>query len=647
MKKFIFFILVLGCFTYAHSKGTHQYITKEAYKLLKLNLGYDIPILRDHLDTDLAANEGGPYQLPYITRGAWREDVEDPVYNYFLGNPPEIYGDYFGHITLEGELLNSILGSFNPLDDPWISITHFWDPDNGDLQDSHIHARSLTDDFYVIVPNAFQKLLKYVNGNYDFYVNAVVWGLPIHSDGSGYCATQRAIVHFSYNSLFDLYKNKNLYVTKVTWLTGQEVEYNQPYKFKKLNWVALNESYSLFLDSIVFETLGRMCHLLQDMSVPEHVHLDEHGPFSENSDYENFTESDRFWNYLMVNNLVGSYINPYISASPLHFLMYTTAQISDHFGSNGPYSGDGDNNFGGMATTEELSYLNSLNLSSYGEPTGMKTDMSINDLINIRDKLIPQAIRATAGLLYWFATEAEILSIPTQPLSISISGPTTIDWGPSGESTWNASVSGGNQPYHYKWWYKYSGGSEALSTKTKNKKFALDDSVHTNLLPIGGGYWSAMYIDSPNLTRYDYKDHYLKCVVTDADNTEVTSNIMYIRIRGGSALQSSILTDGELDKSHRSEVVSESQITEDRLFYNYPNPFNPSTVIYFTLKSAGNVNLKVYNILGQTVEVLLSELKASGRYKKRFNGKNLPSGIYIYKLTTDGYSATGKMNLMK
>lgn len=501
MKKIMFLVIVLIGVSYCHSKETHQYITREAYNLLKLNLGMDIPVLLNHLDTTFPANEGGPYQLAYITRGAWREDEEDPVYNYFLGNPPELYEDYLGHITLLSELVNSILGNFLSSGvDPWLSISHFWNPDKGDIENSHIHAKTPTDNFWVIVPNSYQKLLHYANGGYDFYVNVVVWGLPINADGSGSCATQRAIVHFRYNSLVDLYKNKNLYVSKVTWLTGQEVTYNNPYKFKKINWVAVSGSYNSFLENIVFETLGRMCHLLEDVSVPEHVLLDEHGPFSNNSDYESFMANDRYWNYLNVNNSVGPFINPYISTNPLHYLMYTTAQMSDHFGSNGPYEGDGDDNFGGNPLPEELTYLNALNLSSYGQPTGMTYPISNNDLINIRDRLMPQAIRATAGLLFWFANEADIIPPPPGPLAASISGPTSIAWGV--DATWHASASGGTPPYHYQWWYKYPGGIEPLSAKT-TEKISLDDTAHTNL--IAPGYWSAMYIDSPTLTRHDYK----------------------------------------------------------------------------------------------------------------------------------------------
>ncbi|MFA3784174.1 T9SS type A sorting domain-containing protein [Melioribacteraceae bacterium 4301-Me] len=69
--------------------------------------------------------------------------------------------------------------------------------------------------------------------------------------------------------------------------------------------------------------------------------------------------------------------------------------------------------------------------------------------------------------------------------------------------------------------------------------------------------------------------------------------------------------------------------------------------IRFTLPEADFVTLKVYDILGREVKELINEVKPSGEYEVEFNGSNLPSGTYIYKLTTGKYSAVGKMTLMK
>ncbi len=80
---------------------------------------------------------------------------------------------------------------------------------------------------------------------------------------------------------------------------------------------------------------------------------------------------------------------------------------------------------------------------------------------------------------------------------------------------------------------------------------------------------------------------------------------------------------------------------------NYPNPFNPTTIIDFKLKVEGMTKLVVYNILGQEVKVLLNENMRAGLYSVPFNGSNLPSGIYFYKLESNNQMQVKKMLLIK
>jgi hypothetical protein len=84
-----------------------------------------------------------------------------------------------------------------------------------------------------------------------------------------------------------------------------------------------------------------------------------------------------------------------------------------------------------------------------------------------------------------------------------------------------------------------------------------------------------------------------------------------------------------------------------RLEHNYPNPFNPSTTIEFTLPEPGSVSLIVYNITGRVAARLLEEALTSGHHSVRWNAENMPSGIYFYTLRADGYSLTRKMVLLK
>jgi hypothetical protein len=92
------------------------------------------------------------------------------------------------------------------------------------------------------------------------------------------------------------------------------------------------------------------------------------------------------------------------------------------------------------------------------------------------------------------------------------------------------------------------------------------------------------------------------------------------------------------------------------LYQNYPNPFNPVTKIKFDIpkngfpiKTFGNdrVMLKVYDILGKEIQTLVNEQLQPGTYEVTFDGSNLPSGVYFYKLTAGDYTETKKMLMIK
>lgn len=87
--------------------------------------------------------------------------------------------------------------------------------------------------------------------------------------------------------------------------------------------------------------------------------------------------------------------------------------------------------------------------------------------------------------------------------------------------------------------------------------------------------------------------------------------------------------------------------TSFALAQNYPNPFNPSTVIEFSLPTASQVKLEVFNILGQRVETLIDGPMAAGTHSATFDASPYTSGIYFYRLIHDGGSATKKMAFLK
>ena len=104
--------------------------------------------------------------------------------------------------------------------------------------------------------------------------------------------------------------------------------------------------------------------------------------------------------------------------------------------------------------------------------------------------------------------------------------------------------------------------------------------------------------------------------------------------------------DGSFEYSNVIEVEIETP-SEFYLSQNYPNPFNPTTTISYSIKDAGNVQLKIYDVLGYEVATLVNEQKPAGNYSIEFDASKLPSGIYFYQLKTGGFIEIKKMILLK
>jgi len=87
--------------------------------------------------------------------------------------------------------------------------------------------------------------------------------------------------------------------------------------------------------------------------------------------------------------------------------------------------------------------------------------------------------------------------------------------------------------------------------------------------------------------------------------------------------------------------------TAYKLYQNYPNPFNPSTQISFELPEQGQVVLEIYNIRGEKIATLINRGMSAGSHSVNFDAGHLTSGVYLYRITMNGYHATMKMNLLK
>ncbi|MBK9229216.1 MAG: T9SS type A sorting domain-containing protein [Ignavibacteria bacterium] len=80
---------------------------------------------------------------------------------------------------------------------------------------------------------------------------------------------------------------------------------------------------------------------------------------------------------------------------------------------------------------------------------------------------------------------------------------------------------------------------------------------------------------------------------------------------------------------------------------NYPNPFNPKTIINYQLRITNLVKLTVYDVLGHEVAVLVNEKQSAGTYQVEFDGSGLSSGVYFYKIVTNGFTDVKRMMLLK
>jgi len=108
------------------------------------------------------------------------------------------------------------------------------------------------------------------------------------------------------------------------------------------------------------------------------------------------------------------------------------------------------------------------------------------------------------------------------------------------------------------------------------------------------------------------------------------------------------LATGAIIVTQTMSVKDETVIPEQfSLSQNFPNPFNPSTMINYQLPISSFVTLKVYDVLGKEIAELVNETKEAGNYSVKFDASKLSSGMYIYKLTSDKFTEVKKMILVK
>lgn len=271
------------------------------------------------------------------------------------------------------------------------------------------------------------------------------------------------------------------------------------------------------------------------------------------------------------------------------------------------------------------------------------------------------------------------------------------DWGPTSSIAEKTSIStelnsiiinGGFEQGLTNWLYVEftQGSSVSVKTESNNKYISFKHLSNYDWCSIGQEVRSKLLIGQKYLISYRYKVNTgsnLVLGIRFADN----STVMHSTGIDKDSWSSTLLSDGQwhsksinftassdhplstepmfsfmFDYQNTGEVylddlsfaiVTDVENLSDQLIntfvldQNYPNPFNPTTTIKFSVPNFQFVTLKVYDILGREISTLVNEEKLPGNYEVEFNGSNLSSGIYFYRLSAGAYSQTKKLVLLK
>ncbi|MDQ3194280.1 MAG: hypothetical protein M3P82_04685, partial [Bacteroidota bacterium] len=434
----------------SYAESVHMYICIEALKLLKDRFpAVDFSQIENRIGTmqDIGTRQ---WQVGKITTGAYREDLEDVVF------------DIRGPFGLEA------------------SGSHFWNADdreNGDHTLTHL-------EFLGNYPNAYTKITRFISGQWFKWSNGYQQRLYINYSNP----SNGLIYRYSYHTrgLINFFKTKKIWLHSYVNTLGQEVIVDQEitlddYKFHKIVW----------------EVLGRISHLIQDLSVPAHVHEDVHLPPPVPNDFDCYHEYIDNGGYLNFNwqtsKNAGGFINPYeFPYEPVRYLTYVTSQLADHYPSGPgcseiPQQHSGNNNLPGGTYPMITQYYDQL-----GPPPPNIPSPYIEGTYCFN-----HAIRATAGLFYWFGVETGIIRPDTLALPVinSFSKNLSDDHIYNGEKlilTCNASGSNLN----YNWFYKVCDPDNICSLPVNGLFFNGASNTYSIANASFSNRWTCKFYDS-------------------------------------------------------------------------------------------------------------------------------------------------------
>ena len=467
----------------------------------------------------------------------------------------------------------------------YASITHFWKADLGDDHKWPYYSWN--------VPNAYTKAKAYING--DWWLANKMVDLYL---GKG----QIVFPRIKYNNLFEVYHGRGFKKVKIYSLLGQDLTEKFYNKVK--------ESTTLH-SNIFWENIGRIAHLLQDMTLPCHAHNDPHPSIPllfikdgdsfhnliDKSTYKNFTAEDAYREGGMIRDINNK-------KNPLRYLFYTANQIADFYPS---YDEKGDKDAPGNKTYNpnfQGDYYKELddfykNYVGNREPINSYTELK-NKYPEMERKLYTLSIRLTASFMYWVAKKIGDTEIPFLQ-EVNIQGPRALNFKEYGD--YSVGHYGGSGSTSYEWKKKDSDTNTWSNILTTSRTFR----VQMRLIPV------------------DIQVKFTK---------GKESAIKIIRVNNSRK---------EPDDPYGPKIIK----LEHELSQNYPNPFNPETSIDYSINENGHVRIIIFNNLGQFVKTLVNEYKVAGSYNTKWNASKFASGVYYYKLITPKKIITKKMILFK
>jgi hypothetical protein len=210
-----------------------------------------------------------------------------------------------------------------------------------------------------------------------------------------------------------------------------------------------------------------------------------------------------------------------------------------------------------------------------------------------------------------------------------------VEFGPYGPVAWSYAPTT-QRPAALTGYYQFTG--------VQSDSFAIVALLVKNGIPIAGASFESG-AQRTTWTQFTAPFDYANSEIPDSVYIEV---VVVPGANDSLHVGSQFLLDDLAFSGTATSVEAEGPVPSSyALAQNFPNPFNPSTLIRYELPSAGHVTLSVFTVLGQKVATLVEGERPAGAHELRFDASNLPSGMYLYRIQSGSFIQTRKMTLAR